>query len=298
LGSGALISSDGTVITNYHVVAGSSVVGVVFKPAQEGAQITRRDLVRGEVVKIDQVADLALIKVAIVPAGVRPLSLGSTQDVVVGADVHAIGHPTGEAWTYTRGIVSQIRRGYQWTTESNLSHTATVIQTQTPINPGNSGGPLLDNQGRLIGINSFKSEGEALNFAVSVDEVRQIIKQPSDRYTKSTNASQRSSASGQCEPREGASRRINDPKGSSVPMDVDCNGTYESLLVVPDAQDAATQLIVDTDADGRFDYAAFDTDRDGNIDESYYDTDGNGKPDVVGYHRAGSAEPYKYEKLE
>jgi S1-C subfamily serine protease len=77
--------------------------------------------------------------------------------------------PTGEAWTYTTGVISQYRRAYEWQAEGDpIKHKADIIQTQTPINPGNSGGPLLGDTGNLIGVNSFKASGEGLNFAVSV----------------------------------------------------------------------------------------------------------------------------------
>jgi S1-C subfamily serine protease len=77
-----------------------------------------------------------------------------------------IGHPTGEAWSYTTGVISQYRQNYEWQAEGNsIRHRADIIQTQTPINPGNSGGPLLSDSSNLIGVNSFKSGGEGLNFA-------------------------------------------------------------------------------------------------------------------------------------
>src|SRR5690606_14286963 len=129
------------------------------------------DIRPAKVVKRDGVADLALLQVADVPAGVKPLAVGSAASVQVGADVHAIGHPTGEAWTYTRGVVSQVRKDYAWMDE----HKATVIQTQTPINPGNSGGPLINDDLEIIGVNSFKADGEGLNFAVSADDVKAFL---------------------------------------------------------------------------------------------------------------------------
>lgn len=297
IGSGALISPDGKIISNYHVVGDETVVGVIFKPAQEGAQITKADLVRAQVLKVDQVSDLALMKVAATPPGAQPLGLGKLGDVMVGADVHAIGHPTGEAWTYTRGIVSQIRRNYQWTTESNLAHSATVIQTQTPINPGNSGGPLLDNDGQLIGINSFKSEGEGLNFAVSIEDVRRFMSQSGNRYAATARPSGKASAATECEPRLGKTKRIKDPVGQAAAMDSDCDGTFESVLIVPDKESEPLEVLMDIDGDGKFDVAAFDNNRDGEIDESLYDTDDDGKPDLIGYHKGGSAEPYRYEKI-
>jgi S1-C subfamily serine protease len=297
IGSGALISSDGRIITNYHVVGDEKVVGVIFKPLQEGAQIGRADLVRAQVLKVDQVADLALLQAAATPPTAQPLGFGNLAGVMVGADVHAIGHPTGEAWTYTRGIVSQIRRNYEWTTESNLAHAATVIQTQTPINPGNSGGPLLDHEGRLIGVNSFKAAGEGLNFAVSIEDVERFLNQPKSRYAASVSPPNTASASATCDPPVGKTKRIQKPPGESAPMDIDCDGTFDSILIVPDDPSEGIRLLVDTDGDGNIDYAAFDLDRDGEIDESVYDTNHDGKPDLVGYHKGGSLEPYRFEKI-
>lgn len=136
LGSGALISADGKILTNLHVVGDAKEVGVIFKPAIEGAAIGKADVRRAKVLRRDDVADLALIQVAEVPTGVTPLPIGESSSLQVGADVHAIGHPTGETWTYTRGVVSQIRRAFAWKTEDKILHEATVVQTQTPINPG------------------------------------------------------------------------------------------------------------------------------------------------------------------
>ena len=97
-------------------------------------------------------------------------------------DVHAIGHPTGEAWTYTTGVISQYRQAYEWQVEDDpIKHRADIIQTQTPINPGSSGGPLFGDSSSLIGVNSFKAGGEGLNFAVSVDEVRKFLARSGNR---------------------------------------------------------------------------------------------------------------------
>jgi S1-C subfamily serine protease len=137
LGSGAIVSGAGEIITNWHVIKGYPEVGVVFKPAVEGKQINGDDLKVARVVKYDVVGDLALIKVSEVPSSRAPIRLGSESDISIGADVHAIGHPTGAVWTYTTGVISQYRMGFEWRTEGT-SHKADVIQTLTPINPGNS----------------------------------------------------------------------------------------------------------------------------------------------------------------
>ena len=108
LGSGSLLSTGGDVITNYHVVKGLANVAVVFKPSAEGTEPSRDDIKAGQVVKYDEIADLALIKVADVPPGRNPIRLGGDEEISVGADVHAVGHPTGELWTYTTGIILQV----------------------------------------------------------------------------------------------------------------------------------------------------------------------------------------------
>jgi S1-C subfamily serine protease len=175
-GSGSLTDSAGDILTNWHVVKGYENVAVVFKPTVEGKQPTKDEIRVGRVVKYDEVADLALVKASEAPIGRSPIRLGDASEIAVGMDVRAIGHPTGEGWTYTTGVISQIRLAYEWQENGDpVKHKADIIQTQTPINPGNSGGPLLSDSGNLIGVNSFKAAGEGLNFAVSVDEVRKFI---------------------------------------------------------------------------------------------------------------------------
>jgi len=87
------------------------------------------------------------------------ISLGSYADldrnyliIQVAEDIHVIGHPNGNLWSYSAGVVSQIRDGYNWTYSDGSKHEAKVLQLQTAINPGNSGGPVLDDQGKLLGL--------------------------------------------------------------------------------------------------------------------------------------------------
>lgn len=186
LGSGAVIDSEGHVLTNWHVVEKIPNAKVYFKPKDSA---TLKDWLgfNARVEKIDQTADLALLKIVTPPNINGFLELAKSPKIEVGQDVHAIGHPSGLIWTYTKGIVSQVRSGYKWKTKDNdLEHQADVVQTQTPINPGNSGGPLLNDDGQLIGINSFSSTGEGLNFAIAVDSIQEFLSRKDNRVATSS----------------------------------------------------------------------------------------------------------------
>jgi S1-C subfamily serine protease len=176
LASGAVVSNSGLIITNWHVVGGKSTVGIVFKQAirQDKTVLKKEDVLFAKVVKIDQTRDLALLKLVSTPPGLTIVQLGSLSDVETGQDVFAISHPEGLPWSYTEGVISQIRPKYEWRSESGSVHRATMIQTQTVVSFGSSGAPLFDGNGRLIGV-VVSSAGPGLNFAIAIDEVRDFI---------------------------------------------------------------------------------------------------------------------------
>lgn len=298
IGSGSLLNTRGDIVTNWHVVAGYRHVGVVFKPVQEGIRITSKDLRRAKVVRIDEVSDLALLRVDSVPQGVVPIELGDMSEAVVGADVHAIGHPTGEAWTYTMGVISQMRRDYQWTTESEKAHRANVIQTQTPINPGNSGGPLLGGDGRMVGVNSFKSQGEALNFAVSVDEVRRFLSSKSDRVAAAAPSKQTRAASEECEAKQLYSGLDEAKKYHRVGIDANCDGKVDVELQYPVDTSKPLVAVVDKNGDGNVDVMYVSDDREMNWILSFHDVDFDGKWDLVGHHKRGVLEASRFERYD
>jgi S1-C subfamily serine protease len=292
LGSGSLLSSTGDVLTNYHVVKGYSTVAVVFKPTVEGAEPTRDDIKVGQVVKYDEITDLALIKVTEVPIGRNPIRLGSTEEISVGADVHAIGHPTGEAWTYTTGIISQYRMGYNWKSEGEeFKHKADIIQTQTPINPGNSGGPLVGDTGNLIGVNSFKAAGEALNFAVSVDEVKRFLLRSGNRNATTVSDEKKVD----CAPKALTKFRDKVNSATITSYDMFCNGKASGEYVTPDKQADAVLLRVDRNGDGKADVIFFDLKRRGKWDISFWDEKFNGQWNLVGYHDDGTLKASRFE---
>ena len=181
VGTGVLVSDDGDIITNDHIVhaahraRGDEWVAVWFKPAPgERADKERFHLAR--VVQRNSRRDLAHLRLAQAPpvtATVVPLA---SLVPAVGQEVFTIGHPKTYAWSFTQGIVSQIRPNYQWQYADGVPRTATAIQTQAPIKPGNSGGPLLDEQGAMVGVVVGSAvETEGVYFAVAVQHVRELL---------------------------------------------------------------------------------------------------------------------------
>jgi len=292
-GSGSLLDTAGSIITNWHVVKGYEYVAVIFKPTVEGKEPTRDDIKLGHVVKYDEIADLALVKVSEVPTGRTPVRLGDASEIAVGMDVHAIGHPTGEAWTYTTGVISQYRLAYQWQAEDDpIKHRADIIQTQTPINPGNSGGPLLSDLGNLIGVNSFKAGGEGLNFAVAVDEVRKFFGRAGNRIAQGPKTAKSDT---ECKPKELSKFRSEQSDATVVSFDMFCTGKDTGELVTPDDQSQAIFLRLDRNGDGRVDLIIFDLKRSGRWDLSFWDENFTGHWTLVGYHDDGSLKPTRFE---
>jgi S1-C subfamily serine protease len=175
-GSGILLSNKGTIVTNWHVVENEQTVGIFFKPSNTSVKIafTEKDVFLARVLRTDRLRDLALLEM-ISPHPITNLAqLGNLSDLEVGQDVFAISHPKGLPWSYTEGVVSQIRPKHEWKSDKETLHRATLIQTQTVISFGSSGGPLFDTAGRLIGI-LVASKGPGLNFAIAVSEVKDFI---------------------------------------------------------------------------------------------------------------------------
>jgi S1-C subfamily serine protease len=293
LGSGALVDSAGFILTNWHVVSGYETVAVVFKPSIEGKEPTRDEIKRGLVVRYDEVADLALVKSSEVPPGRTPVRLGDSSEIAVGMDVHAIGHPTGEAWSYTTGIISQYRQAYAWQIKGDpIKHRADVIQTQTPINPGNSGGPLISDAGNLIGVNSFKEGGEGLNFAVSVDEVKRFLARPESRIAQEGRTPKNDVG---CKAQKLSTFRNKDNTATVTSIDMFCTGKASGEYVVPDKTGDAIFLRLDRNGDRNVDAVIFDFKRRGKWDLSFWDENYTGRWTLVGYHDDGSLKPTRFE---
>ena len=166
-GSGFVWDTAGHVVTNDHVIQSASRVFV---------QLDGGEPIAARVVGRAPEYDLAVVKLARVPAKLRPIPIGSSAELRIGQAVFAIGNPFGLQRTLTQGIVSALDRELPTT---GFREVAGVIQTDAAINPGNSGGPLLDSAGRLVGVNtairSASGSSAGVGFAIPVDLVNRIV---------------------------------------------------------------------------------------------------------------------------
>lgn len=165
LGSGVIVSADGTIVTNNHVIEGADQIRVVLADRRE---------FDANLVGADEHTDLAVLRIKAPDVGLPYLEFGDSDMLEVGDLVLAIGNPFGVGQTVTSGIVSALAR-----TQSGVAEIGSFIQTDAAINPGNSGGALVAMDGRLAGINTaiYSNNGGSLGigFAVPANLVRYVI---------------------------------------------------------------------------------------------------------------------------
>ena len=170
-GSGIVIDSNGTILTNYHVVENAVKVQVSFEKGQN---------VEAKVIGKDPSHDLAILRIPTDGLTLHPLTLGSSSAAQVGDPVLAIGNPFDLERTLTTGVISALQRKI---TAPNGFTIDNVLQTDAPINPGNSGGPLLNAAGEVIGINSQIETGGSgdgsvgIGFAVPINTAKSELSQ-------------------------------------------------------------------------------------------------------------------------
>jgi 2-alkenal reductase len=179
IGSGFVFDGEGHVVTNQHVVDGTSTVEVAFSSGYKAI---------GTVIASDSDADIAVIKVNAPAEEIHPLPIGDSSTLLVGQTVVAIGNPFGLSGTMTMGIISGLGRTQpaHAAPDGGFFSTADIIQTDAAINPGNSGGPLFNLNGEVIGVNqSIRTDninevtGNAVNsgvgFSISINLVKRIV---------------------------------------------------------------------------------------------------------------------------
>ena len=174
LGTGVIIDPAGYVLTNWHVIHGFET-GIIFLKPTSGTEPDKNHAYGVKLISQNEPADLALLKIVKPPTGLIAVSLGDLSSVQVAEDIHIIGHPHGQLWSYSTGVVSQVRDNFDWQYADGSKHVARVLQMQTAINPGNSGGPVLDNNAKMLGLVAMSEEGQNLNYAVAIDVIKDFV---------------------------------------------------------------------------------------------------------------------------
>jgi S1-C subfamily serine protease len=177
LGSGFILDEEGHVATNAHVVSTGTSGG--FDEAQEVyVEFGDGNRVPAEIVGTDPFSDVALLEIDPAGLSLTPLELGSSEGLTVGQPVAAIGSPFGERQSLSIGVISALNRDIESLTRFQIGD---AIQTDAAINQGNSGGPLLDERGRVLGINaqirSTSGGGVGVGFAIPADTVSRSLDQ-------------------------------------------------------------------------------------------------------------------------
>ncbi len=159
VGSGFIIDPNGLIITNYHVIQGRAELSVTL---HDGKTYT------GKVIGTDPLTDLALVKID--AKGLKPLTLGNSDQMHPGDWVVALGSPLGLQETVTAGIISSVNR------EVAIAERTNYLQTDAAINPGNSGGPLVNMAGQAVGVNTAIARGaQGIGFAIPVNTLSQVL---------------------------------------------------------------------------------------------------------------------------
>ncbi|MCX6749342.1 MAG: trypsin-like peptidase domain-containing protein [Candidatus Pacearchaeota archaeon] len=163
-GTGFVITSDGYAVTNAHVLSGGSVIKAINY---------QQEILDADFIGYDENLDIALLKL---PGSYSELKLGDSDNVQVGEKVIAIGNPLGLQFSVSQGIISAIHR-------EGPSGLEAYLQTDAALNPGNSGGPLINTNGKVIGINNYKAgNSESLGFALESNFIKTAV---NDIATKS-----------------------------------------------------------------------------------------------------------------
>jgi len=168
LGTGTIVSNNGYIITNWHLVGNK--YSSCYVTLEDGKKYN------GSVVWSDSDLDLAVVKIK--ANGLKYLSLGDSDSANLGQEVYAIGNPIGVEFqrTITSGIISGLNRTIKIEEENTLNYMEGLIQTDASINEGNSGGPLINELGEVIGINTIKIEcAEGIGFAVPINIIKPVI---------------------------------------------------------------------------------------------------------------------------
>ena len=310
-GSGFVINHKGLkIITNWHVVETAKDVTICLR-TDDLNKVCDTDYYTGKVIKKNKRKDLAMIEVKGLPSSIKPVVYGKYKDVKIGQTAFAIGHPEGLVWTFTNGMISQKRPEHNWSYKSSR-HKAKTIQIQVPINPGNSGGPLFNKDQKLIGVNTFTSEGENLNFAIAVDDLIEFINEVEQKDIDSPYIKKKKKGNTWIQKKSdknkksGISQKYPDAKEVDLNengiidawmLDEDKNGKYEKALLDLNEDGIIEMVAFDENENQNYEMVFFDTDLDGNADEAEYDENDDGVMDFTAYDYNQDGEGDKFEKI-
>jgi S1-C subfamily serine protease len=306
-GSGSgIVLQNGLILTNRHVVEGVGTVQIFFKPTDTTQSAQSTEFRLGKVSFVDKSRDLALITPNDMPANFKFLKIAQRDDLEVGADVFAIGHPLGFSWTFTQGVVSAIRA------INSDTENYTAIQTQTPINPGNSGGPLLNANAEVVGVNTWARDissvkkvdvaggemtlahpAQGLNFAVSAKDIRTFL---GDVQTgKIANLPLQIPSLAGCSWQLLFNGRTKANDGGLKLFSSRCDGKADAWEIFPDDKAKAVQLYFDPDRTGKSSVVILSDAATGKWETSLWDFFRDQTFAVVGHHDDGKIQPTRFE---
>ncbi|MDA9599631.1 S1C family serine protease [Candidatus Pelagibacter sp.] len=310
-GSGFIINHKGLkIITNWHVVETAKDVTICLR-TDDLNKVCETDYYTGKVIKKNKRKDLAMIEVKGLPSSIKPVVYGKYKDVKIGQTAFAIGHPEGLVWTFTNGMISQKRPEHNWSYKSSR-HKAKTIQIQVPINPGNSGGPLFNKDQKLIGVNTFTSEGENLNFAIAVDDLIEFINEIEQKDIDSPYIKKKKKGNTWIQKKSdknkksGISQKYPDAKEVDMNkngiidgwmLDENKNGKYEKIFVDLNEDGIIEAIGYDENENQNIELILYDIDLDGNADEAEYDENDDGSMDFIAYDYNQDGEWDKFEKI-
>ena len=279
-GTGSLISSEGLIVTNYHVVENANQVWVY--PYAKKFDLEKSKKFLGIVVSTNKVTDLAILKVYGISSNNRPVPFGNMDSISVGDEVYAIGHPDSLHWSITDGIISNIRKNYDF---KKFDLKADLIQNTAPILGGSSGGPLLNERGQIIGVNTIGDSSANFNFAVGVNHIRNLLEKVphSIKFNldkiKTVNEKELSKQFTNITPGDYNDNGIIDEWS----VDTNNNNINDTLYVDDDEDGRIERIYIDSNENDKWDLIVYDDDLDGNPNRQVIDNDEDGKPDTIAY---------------
>ena len=286
------------IATVEHVVSEDQDYAVAFYD-ENGIEFEASSIELAKVIGAVRGKDLALIKIADKPEHVSGSKLvREKNEISIGDDVQAIGHPNEMWWTYTRGYVSQFRNNYEWIYEDeSFTLNANVFQTQTPITTGTSGGPLFTKRGEILGLNAFGDpEFQSINFAISFDEIESFLSNLGKNQFIDIGLED---------------IVLPDPASWKKLEEFDLNEDgYIDAIAYDSNNDGKPDIAeIDEDYDGKTDFFEFDVFYDFGFAQTYFpetsdyyaewriDTDGDGKDDIVAYDENADGFPDALNKI-